>query len=60
MVNSILKWSDAKMEKLTNNPDEEHAFAKAFGLGAIEGAIDGFVFLGALAFVGSIVSMVKK
>ena len=44
MVRQILKWRDKKFEELDETNDK-YAYAKAFGLGAIEGWIDASVLM---------------
>ena len=52
----ILDWTDKKMDEIVSNPEEKHANLKAFGLGAIEGAIDGAVITYPLLVVGLLVA----
>lgn len=60
MVKELLKWTDKKMEDVCNDPNESHGFAKAFGLGALEGAIDAVAVLGTVGLLGCIVATFKK
>ena len=45
LVKGILNWTDKQMEEIENNPEVKHPYVKAFGLGVIEGAIDGAVIM---------------
>ena len=53
MVRKVLDWTDKKFNAIDENT--KHPLLKSFGLGAIEGAIDGAViaypFLVASAFI---------
>lgn len=60
MVKELLKWVDDKFEKVANDPNEAHPYAKSFGLGAIEGAIDAVAVLGTLGLIGAFVTAAKK
>ena len=57
MVREVLEWVDDKMEtevyqKIEEGEDSEiKIMAKAFGLGAIEGLIDGFAIGGSMLLV---------
>lgn len=42
ITKAILDWKERKFEEL--DPNSKHAAIKAFGLGAIEGFVDGAVF----------------
>ena len=59
MVKSILKWGDAKFEEALNQ-EGTRGLAVSVGVGAIEGAIDSLVVLGALAVVCNVISAIKK
>lgn len=55
MVREVLEWVDDKMEtevyqKLDEEPDSK-LMTKAFGLGAVEGLIDGLAVGGAMLLV---------
>lgn len=52
LTKRVLHWTDKKMDEVVSNPEEKHANLKAFGLGAIEGAIDGAVIMYPLLVVG--------
>lgn len=41
LVKKVLNWTEKEMENIDENT--KHPILKAFGLGAIEGAIDGAV-----------------
>lgn len=43
ITKAILDWTKKKTDEI--NVNTKHPFAKAFGLGAIEGAIDAAVFM---------------
>lgn len=43
IIHMVLDWTEKTMNELDPETDK-HARAKAFGLGCIEGAIDGAVF----------------
>ena len=60
MTKKILKWTDRKLEEI-NKSDEigGKELAKAFGVGAIEGFIDGLVINGAVLFGIGVVNIVK-
>lgn len=59
LVKGILKWTDEQMEKIENNIDEvKHPYIKAFGIGAIEGAIDSLVVTGTIVAVAGVVTKV--
>ena len=59
LVKGILKWTDEQMEKIENNIDEvKHPYVKAFGIGAIEGAIDSLVVTGTIVAVAGVVTKV--
>ena len=59
MVKAILKWTSDKTDDLVYEDSTPKAVAKAFGLGAIEGAIDAFTVIGAIVWTGLIVKMIK-
>ena len=57
----ILGWCDDKMEEIENNPNENHPYAKAFGLGAVEGVLDGLVYGGVLLLgLGAAIGISKR
>lgn len=59
LVRGILDWTEEQMEKIENNIDEvKHPYVKAFGIGAIEGAIDSLVVTGAIVTVAGVVAKV--
>ena len=41
----ILNWTAKQMEEIESNPNMKHRYLKAFGIGMIEGAIDGAVVM---------------
>lgn len=56
MVKKVLDWTEKKTEEVDIENDK-HPYLKAFGLGVIEGAIDGAVIMypilvGTLFYVG--------
>lgn len=55
----VLNWTDKKFEEIVDNPDEKHPNLKAFGLGAIEGVIDGAVIAYPILLVGCFVAAKK-
>ena len=61
IARKIINWCDEKYENEVLGDDRPISYAKAFGLGAIEGLVDGLVINGALLItVGTIVSIVNK
>lgn len=66
LVRNILDWTDNKFTEIENDiangtNEIKHPLLKAFGLGAIDGAIDGLVVTGALTIVaGTIIKVVTK
>ena len=60
MVKSILKWTDVKFEEALQDSNSTRGFAKSLGVGVIEGVVDAFVIVGALGYVGGIISMIKN
>ena len=48
IVKRILDWTAKQTDKIDENT--KHPFVKAFGLGAIEGAIDAVVFMYPILF----------
>ena len=55
MVKKILDWTEAKFEEIDVDNDK-HPMLKAFGLGAIQGAIDGAVIAYPFLVVGAYLS----
>lgn len=51
MVRQIINWCDNKTEKLMHEEPTNKNLAKAFGVGAVEGMVDGVFFTGVMAFV---------
>lgn len=51
MLKEILNWMDEKRKQIRSDPNEKHPHAKAYGLAAIEGALDGVA-------IGAIISIV--
>lgn len=49
MVRHILNWVDDKMDESIKNEDD-HVMSKAFGLGMIEGLVDGLFVFGAVMY----------
>lgn len=61
MVRKILDWCDEKYENEVLGDDRPISYVKAFGLGAIEGAIDGLVINGVLLIAaGTIATIIGK
>lgn len=61
MLKEILYWTDEKYEQIIENPNEKHPYAKAFGLGCIEGALEGLVVGGVMLLaVSGIISACKR
>lgn len=44
ITKNILDWTEEKFDEI-DVVEDKHPFLKAFGLGAIQGAIDGAVFM---------------
>ena len=59
ITKTINKWTDKKFDEIDFNRDK-HTGLKSFALGMIDGAVDGFVVLGAVAFVGSVITIIKE
>lgn len=49
MVRHILNWVDDKMEEVIKS-DDKHLNSKAFGLGMVEGLVDGLFVFGAVMY----------
>ena len=61
MLKDILYWTDEKYEQIINDPNEKHPYAKAFGLGCIEGALEGLVIGGVMLIaVGGLITKYSK
>ena len=66
LVRGILNWSDDKFTEIENDiangtNEIKHPYLKAFGLGAIDGAIDGLVVVGTLSTIaGAIIKVASK
>lgn len=61
MTKKILKWTDEKLEEIYESDEVGgKELAKAFGVGAIEGFIDGLVINGAILFAAGVVNIVKN
>ena len=66
LVRNLLDWTDSKFTEIENDiasgaNEIKHPYLKSFGLGAIDGAIDGLVVTGALTIVaGTIIKVVTK
>lgn len=60
MTKEILTWIDRKMDDLDKEESISKMQVKAFGLGALEGIIDGFVIAGAVASVAGIIAGIKN
>ena len=66
LVRNILDWTEDKITEIDNDiangtNEIKHPYLKSFGLGAIDGAIDGLVVTGALTIVaGTIIKVVTK
>lgn len=61
MIKQIVHWSDDVFEKIVDEYDEnpKKNGAKAFGLGALEGALDLFVIVGAIGYTMAIFDLAK-
>lgn len=59
LVRNILGWVDDKTEEICEN-DDKHLYAKAFGLGAIEGAVDFMFVFGTIMYPIMLVRSVTK
>ena len=59
ITRKINEWTDKKFNEMNFNRDK-HTGLKSFALGMIDGAVDGFVILGAVAFVGSVITIIKE
>lgn len=61
MVKKVLDWTDEKFEEIDVDNDK-HPMLKAFGLGAIQGFIDGAVIAYPILLIGCIVKnrQIKK
>ena len=60
MLKSVLTWSDAKFEEALDDKNTARGCAKAFGLGALEGALDACALLGGVCLVTSVVQCFTK
>ena len=61
MTKEILKWTDEKLEEIYESDEVGgKELAKAFGVGAIEGFIDGLVIVGGIYWVAGVVKIVKN
>lgn len=59
ITKTINKWTDKKFDEIDFDRDK-HIGLKASALGMIEGAVDGLVILGAVTFVGSVITIIKE
>lgn len=61
MVREALEWVDEKMDEI-DVANDKHPMLKAFGLGAIEGFIDGAVIAYPFLLIGCIIKnkQIKK
>ena len=55
MVKKVLDWTEEKIEEIDVDNDK-HPYLKAFGLGAIQGFIDGAVLAYPFLVVGAFLS----
>ena len=66
LVRSILDWTEDKITEIDNDiangtNEIKRPYLKAFGLGAIEGAIDSLVVTGTLTVIaGTIIKVASK
>ena len=60
MVREILEWCDKKQDESLEGDSEVILLAKSCGLGAIEGAIEGFAILGVIITITGIIKLVKR
>lgn len=58
LVRNILGWVDDKIDGI--NESDKHPYAKAFGLGAVEGLVDGLFVFGAVMYPIVVVRSMKK
>lgn len=59
ITRTINKWTDKKFDEIDVSRDK-HSNLKAFTLGVTDGLVDGLAILGAVTFVGSIVTIIKE
>ena len=59
ITKTINKWIDKKNDEIDFSRDK-HAGLKSFALGIVDSAVDGFVILGAVTFVGSVITIIKE
>jgi hypothetical protein len=60
MTRGILNWTQEKYDKVIENIDtEKHPYAKSFGLGCIEGAIDGAIIAYPVLLAGCLIAAKK-
>jgi len=62
MNRSILGWVDTKFKKVVNDTEESTGMGllKSFGLGAIEGTLNGLTILGGYTIVLGVVAVLNK
>ena len=60
MVKRILNWNDRRYDELLDSDDRDFvAGVKAFGIGAVEGFIDGAVIIGAAVIAKDLIWCIK-
>ena len=65
LVRNLLDWTDNKFTEIENDiasgtNEIKHPYLKAFGLGAIEGAIDSLVVTGTLTVIAGVIIKVAS
>ena len=66
LVRNILDWTGKKYNEIENdivtgNDEIKHKYLKAFGIGAIEGAIDSLVVTGTLTLIaGAVIKVTSR
>lgn len=59
ITRKINEWTDKKFDEMDFNRDK-HTGLKACALGMIDGAVDGFVIVGAVTFIGGVITIIKE
>lgn len=58
MLRKALDWIDKKEVEAIEDENEKRGLAKAVGLGALEGTLNGFAVVGALTMIWSTVELI--
>jgi hypothetical protein len=58
MIREIHEWIDEKMDEVYEEENDKKAYAKAAGLGMVEGGLDGLAIIGAFSIIMSGVCLV--